>query len=63
MSRKTEKCPKCGEPYDPKKDQVVECPRCHIEGSTACCNIGGRNCICTACEEGDDEPERQCNQD
>lgn len=55
MSRKskgTEKCPKCGEPFDPKVDAVVECPRCHVEGSTACCNVGGRNCLCAACEEG-----------
>lgn len=55
MSKKTEKCPKCGQAYDPRKDKVVECPRCHAEGSTACCNPGGRNCTCTECEEGDTE--------
>ena len=48
---KSEPCPKCGQPFDPKKDEVIECPRCHVEGSTACCNPGGRNCICVLCEE------------
>ena len=33
------------------EDTVVEYPRCHVEGSTACCNPSGRNCICVACEE------------
>lgn len=50
---KTEKCPKCGEPCDPKEDTVVECPRCGKEGSTACCNMGGRNCLCNDCENGE----------
>ena len=48
-----ENCPKCGQPFDPKEDQVVECPRCHIEGSTKCCNPAGQNCVCTECEERD----------
>jgi len=52
---KQEKCPKCGEPFDPARDEVVECPRCHSEGSTKCCNPGGRNCLCTECEEGGTE--------
>ena len=55
MSRKAEKCPKCGEPFDPAKDEVVECPKCGIEGSTKCCNPGGQNCLCTECEEGGPE--------
>jgi Zn finger protein HypA/HybF involved in hydrogenase expression len=49
---KQEKCPKCGQEFDPREHEVVECPRCGVEGSTACCNPGGRNCICVACEEG-----------
>ena len=49
---KQENCPKCGQPFDPRKDRVIECPRCNVEGSTKCCNPGGRNCICVACEEG-----------
>jgi hypothetical protein len=55
---KREKCPKCSEPFDPRKDTVIECPRCHKEGSTACCNMGGRNCLCNECENsegGEDE--------
>jgi hypothetical protein len=50
---KQENCPKCGQPFDPNEDQVVECPRCHIEGSTKCCNPAGQNCVCTECEERD----------
>jgi hypothetical protein len=55
MKKRTKKetCPKCGQAFDPRKDQVVECPRCHVEGSTACCNLGGRNCTCVECEEKD----------
>ena len=44
-------CPKCGMPYDPREYEVVECPRCCVAGSTKCCNPGGRNCTCVACEE------------
>ena len=51
---KKESGPKCGQPFDPSKDSVVECPRCHVEVSTRCCNPGGRNCICTQCEEAGD---------
>lgn len=51
---KQEKCPKCGQEFDPATDVIVECPRCHVEGSTACCNPGGRRCLCAACEEGGD---------
>jgi len=36
-------------------DQIIECPRCHIEGSTGCCNPGGRNVICVDCEEAENE--------
>ena len=54
---KTEKCPRCGEPYDPKEDQIVECPRCGREGSTACCNSGGKGCLCVECEENEDDVE------
>ena len=50
---KPETCPKCGQPYDPETDTVCECPRCHKDGSTACCNIGGRNCPCNECENGE----------
>lgn len=50
-----ETCPKCGEEFDPTIDQVIECPRCHVEGSTACCNMGGRGVACIACEEAEDE--------
>ena len=49
---KKENCPKCGQPFDPKVDQVIECPRCGQEGATRCCNPGGRNCLCLECEEG-----------
>ena len=51
--KKEETCPKCGESFDPQEFGVVECPRCHVEGSTKCCNPGGRSCICVKCEEGD----------
>jgi len=46
-------CPKCGQAYDDKKDQLVSCPRCQFEGSTACCNPAGKNCICVECEESE----------
>ena len=48
---KQEACPKCGQTFDQAEHQVIECPRCRVEGSTACCNPGGRNCICADCEE------------
>jgi hypothetical protein len=55
---KTEMCPRCGEPFDPTEDTVVECPLCGIEGSTACCNMGGSNCPCNDCETaGDDDDD------
>jgi hypothetical protein len=47
---KTEKCPKCGKAFDPEQDTIIECPCCHEKGSTACCNVGGRNCPCNECE-------------
>jgi hypothetical protein len=46
-----ENCPKCGEEYDPKQDQIVMCPRCGNEGSTKCCNPAGQRCLCLECEE------------
>lgn len=33
----------------------LSAPRCHVEGSTACCNSGGRGVICVACEEAENE--------
>lgn len=50
---KMEKCPKCGQEYDPKVDGLETCPQCGITGSTACCNSGGCNCTCVACECGE----------
>ena len=47
-------CPKCGEPYDEKLDQLVTCPTCKSEGSTACCNVAGVGVECVECEEGDE---------
>lgn len=44
-------CPKCGGGYNPAEDQVVMCPECGCEGSTACCNPGGAGCMCWDCEE------------
>lgn len=44
-------CPKCGFDYDPDEDEIIECPRCHKQGSTACCNSAGRGCLCIDCEE------------
>jgi uncharacterized C2H2 Zn-finger protein len=48
---KFEPCPKCGQLFDARGEQVVSCPRCGKEGSTACCNPAGVGCICIACEE------------
>lgn len=48
------KCPKCGQEYDPKNASIYECPRCGAEGSSSCCNPGGRGCICIACETGEE---------
>lgn len=44
-------CPRCGEPFDPETDQVVECPRCGRPGATSCCCTAGVGCICIECEE------------
>ena len=60
MSEKSEAtCPKCGRAYDPSEHVVVTCPECEMSGSTACCNPGGRGCLCLKCddymEEEDDE--------
>lgn len=49
MSR--QECPKCGEEFDTDDDQIVTCPECGCEGSTACCCPGGVGCICIECEE------------
>jgi hypothetical protein len=48
---KMEKCPGCGQEFDPAKDKILTCPRCNLEGSTACCCTGGVGCICVECEE------------
>ena len=45
------KCPNCGEEAELEGNEIVECPECGCEGSTACCNPGGRNCLCVQCEE------------
>jgi predicted amidophosphoribosyltransferase len=50
MTEPTE-CPKCGEWFDNTQDNVIVCPVCGIEGSTACCNSGGVGCPCIQCEE------------
>lgn len=52
-----EQCPKCGKEFDPKEDAIHECPGCGIEGSTACCNPGGSNCLCADCESEEEELE------
>jgi hypothetical protein len=48
-----ETCPKCGGPHDSNEDAIVECPHCGAEGSTRCCNSGGRGCVCVQCEESE----------
>jgi hypothetical protein len=52
-----EKCPSCGEEFDPSTDEIVECPRCGKEGCTAYCCPGGNNCLCVECEGKGDEKE------
>lgn len=52
-----DKCPKCGEEFDTQKDEIIDCPCCGEKGSTACCNISGRNCPCVECEESEKEGE------
>lgn len=54
MNDREDRCPKCGAPYNAEEDQVIECPRCHVEGSTACCNSGGRGVACVECEESEE---------
>lgn len=49
-----EHCPKCGQEFDPREASIYECPRCGQEGSSACCNPGGNNCLCMNCECGED---------
>jgi len=44
-------CPKCGELYPSKEYDILECPKCGIEGSEFCCNSGGKNCLCNDCDE------------
>lgn len=50
-------CPKCGLEFDPFVEDLVECPRCGQEGSTACCNPGGADTLCIDCnsEDGSDD--------
>jgi len=48
---KMETCPACGAEYDPRDHQLLECPVCGKEGSTACCLALGRGCPCLECEE------------
>jgi transcription elongation factor Elf1 len=55
--KQTETCPYCGVPYDPDLDQILECPECGKEGSTACCLSGGVGCPCVECETGEDTGE------
>ena len=55
MEKRT--CPACGEEYDPKDYEVVECPRCGKSGSTKCCCPGGNGCICVECEERPDDEQ------
>lgn len=55
--KKTEDCPKCGKPFNPKEDQIVECPTCGSTGSTACCNTGGSGVTCNDCEESQFDEE------
>ena len=50
-----DKCPKCGGPHNDATDQIVSCPECQADGSTACCNPGGVNCLCADCENAEDE--------
>jgi len=49
------KCPKCGMEFDPTDYDIVECPECGSPGSTKCCNPGGKNCLCSECEQGPED--------
>ena len=42
-------CDKCGQSFDPSKDELIECPTCGVRCSTACC-IAGRGVECFECE-------------
>lgn len=44
-------CPKCETPYDPAKDQLIECPVCLVPGATSCCNPAGEGQPCSDCSE------------
>lgn len=48
-------CPKCGGEFDTENDEIVQCPTCEEEGSTMCCNPGGRGVLCIDCETAEDD--------
>jgi len=50
---KMKKCPRCGEEFDPAEYEIVTCQECGDECSTKCCCPGGKNCLCTKCEEAE----------
>lgn len=44
-------CPMCGEPFDPKTDEIITCVECGGEGATACCITAGNGTACSDCED------------
>jgi len=47
------KCPACGEYFDPEEDEILKCPKCGKLGSTKCCIVGGKGCLCDECSKND----------
>jgi len=47
-------CPMCGSEFNPERDDLLTCPRCGVDGSTACCMSAGRGTICADCELEED---------
>ncbi len=50
MHDELEHCPRCGLPFDTRREAVVICPDCLLEGSTQCCNQSGSGALCNECE-------------
>ncbi len=42
-------CPRCGSPFDTRREAVVICPDCLMEGSTRCCSRSGAGEPCDGC--------------